>query len=349
MGTSITMIDLHYGHLAVDSYQHAVSLLDALALERAVDAGWTSARRPAKPHSDSVSRPPGRRSRRAVDARWTSVGEEVERHDLPSPDDDASDREGLSVPERDASRAAVDERRLHLQSQPRVEQRLARDRPRSADLGRSARGTEVGAHDDLRVEQLEQRLEVAVARRHEERAEILSAGGPACVTVTLIDGLVLARSVFEHSANYESVVAFGRFDTVEERAERLAALESFAETIVPGRWSEVRQPSAKELKATMILALEIEEAAAKVRSGPPDDDDSDDAALDVWAGKIPIVTDSRGSRRSAVVRRRESSCVILPRRWRQRHLQRVMRATCDHRETSHTRCRCDQLPRPQMV
>src|SRR6266508_3246863 len=72
MGTSIAMIDLHYGHLAVDSYQHAVSLLDALALERAVDAGWTSARTPAKPHSDTVSRPRGRRSRRAVDARWTS-------------------------------------------------------------------------------------------------------------------------------------------------------------------------------------------------------------------------------------------------------------------------------------
>jgi hypothetical protein len=72
MGTSIAMIDLHYGHLAVDSYQHAVSLLDALALERAVDAGWTPARRPAKPHSDTVSRPHKRASRRAVDARWTS-------------------------------------------------------------------------------------------------------------------------------------------------------------------------------------------------------------------------------------------------------------------------------------
>jgi uncharacterized protein len=118
---------------------------------------------------------------------------------------------------------------------------------------------------------------------------ILSAGAPACVTVTLIDGLVLARSVFEHSANYESVVAFGRFVPVDEPAKRLAALESFTEKIVPGRWGEVRQPSAKELKATTILALEIEEAAAKVRSGPPDDDDSEDAALPVWAGEIPIV------------------------------------------------------------
>jgi hypothetical protein len=77
MGTSIAMIDLHYGHLAVDSYQHAVSLLDALALERAVDAGWTPARMPAKRHSDMGSRPPGRRSWRAVDARWTSRSEPV--------------------------------------------------------------------------------------------------------------------------------------------------------------------------------------------------------------------------------------------------------------------------------
>jgi hypothetical protein len=77
MGTSIAMIDLHYGHLAVDSYQHAVSLLDALAIERAVDAGWTSNRRPVKVPSDSVSRPRGRRSRRAVDARWTSRSEAI--------------------------------------------------------------------------------------------------------------------------------------------------------------------------------------------------------------------------------------------------------------------------------
>src|SRR5215211_7375984 len=77
MGASIAMIDLHYGHLAVDSYEHAVSLLDALALERAVDAGWTPARRPAKPHSDTVSRASPRRSQRAVDARWTSRSEAV--------------------------------------------------------------------------------------------------------------------------------------------------------------------------------------------------------------------------------------------------------------------------------
>jgi len=77
MGTSIAMIDLHYGHLAVDSYQHAVSLLGALALERAVDAGWTPARRPAKPHGATVSRPRGSAPRRAVDARWTSKPRKV--------------------------------------------------------------------------------------------------------------------------------------------------------------------------------------------------------------------------------------------------------------------------------
>ena len=80
MGTSIAMIDLHYGHLAVDSHEHAVSLLDALALERAVDAGWTPASRPAKPHRDTVSRASARRSQRAVDARWTSRSEAVTRH-----------------------------------------------------------------------------------------------------------------------------------------------------------------------------------------------------------------------------------------------------------------------------
>jgi uncharacterized protein len=118
----------------------------------------------------------------------------------------------------------------------------------------------------------------------------LAAGAPACLTVTIVRGLVLARSVFEHSANYESVMALGRFHAVEGIAERLAALEAFAEKIVPGRWSEVRRPNRKELRATTILAMTIDEASAKVRSGPPDDDDSADAALDIWAGVVPIVS-----------------------------------------------------------
>jgi uncharacterized protein len=119
---------------------------------------------------------------------------------------------------------------------------------------------------------------------------LLARGEPACVTVTHLHGLVLARSAFEHSANYESVVAFGRFQPIEDAGERLAALAAFTNKLLPGRWDEVRAPNAKELKGTMILAMEIEQASAKVRHGPPDDDDTDDAALDVWAGVIPVVT-----------------------------------------------------------
>jgi uncharacterized protein len=118
----------------------------------------------------------------------------------------------------------------------------------------------------------------------------LGGGAPACLTVTLVHGLVLARSAFEHSANYESVVLFGRFEDVPEPEARLAAYQAFTEKLLPGRWDEVRQPSRKELKATTILALPIEEASAKVRTGPPDDDDTPDAELDTWAGVVPIVT-----------------------------------------------------------
>jgi uncharacterized protein len=117
---------------------------------------------------------------------------------------------------------------------------------------------------------------------------LLGRGERACFTATALDGLVLARAAFEHSANYESVVAFGHFHEITGENERLAALAAF-NRLLPGRWDEVRLPSTKELKGTMVLAMEIEEASAKVRSGPPDDDDSEDAALDVWAGEIPIV------------------------------------------------------------
>jgi uncharacterized protein len=118
----------------------------------------------------------------------------------------------------------------------------------------------------------------------------LGTGAPACLTVTLVHGLVLARSAFEHSANYESVVLFGRFEDVPEPEARLAAYEAFTEKLLPGRWDEVRQPSRKELKATTILALPIDEASAKVRTGPPDDDGTEDAELDTWAGVVPIVS-----------------------------------------------------------
>lgn len=117
----------------------------------------------------------------------------------------------------------------------------------------------------------------------------LAAGAPACVTVTIVNGLVLARSAFEHSANYDSAMAFGTFEPVRDPDERMRALEAFTEKLLPGRWDEVRLPSSKELKATEILALGIDEASAKVRSGPPDDDDSADAERDTWAGVVPIV------------------------------------------------------------
>jgi uncharacterized protein len=118
----------------------------------------------------------------------------------------------------------------------------------------------------------------------------LAAGAEACLTVTVMRGLVLARSAFEHSANYDSVLLLGRFRLVEDEAERLAGFAAFTNKLIPGRWDEVRQPSRKELKATTILAMSIEEASVKTRSGPPDDDDSPDAAIDTWAGVVPIVT-----------------------------------------------------------
>ncbi len=118
----------------------------------------------------------------------------------------------------------------------------------------------------------------------------LAAGAPACLTVTLVHGLVLARSAYEHSANYESAVLFGRFEEVGDPDDRITAYEAFTEKLLPGRWAEIRPPNRKELKATLILALTIDEASAKVRTGPPDDDDTPDAELDTWAGVVPIVT-----------------------------------------------------------
>ncbi|HEY6944416.1 MAG TPA: pyridoxamine 5'-phosphate oxidase family protein [Candidatus Acidoferrum sp.] len=115
----------------------------------------------------------------------------------------------------------------------------------------------------------------------------LSEGIPVCVTVTLVDGFVLARSVFNHSMNYRSVVVLGRATRVDEPQEKLEALHGFTEKILPKRWNDARQPSEKELKATSILRLPLTEVSAKVRTGPPMDDDPD-YALPVWAGVIPV-------------------------------------------------------------
>jgi uncharacterized protein len=115
----------------------------------------------------------------------------------------------------------------------------------------------------------------------------LATGVDLCLTATLIDGLVLARSAFHHSVNYRSVVLYGTARIVTEPDEKEAALEAFTERLLPGRWAEVRWPTPKELKATSVLALPIEEGSAKVRSGPPIDDEPD-YALDVWAGVVPL-------------------------------------------------------------
>jgi nitroimidazol reductase NimA-like FMN-containing flavoprotein (pyridoxamine 5'-phosphate oxidase superfamily) len=115
----------------------------------------------------------------------------------------------------------------------------------------------------------------------------LAGGVNACLTVTLVDGIVLARSAFHHSMNYRSVVLYGTARPVTG-AERLeAALEAFTEKLVPGRWADVRWPTAKELRGTAVLALPIEEGSAKVRTGPPIDDE-EDYELDVWAGVVPL-------------------------------------------------------------
>jgi nitroimidazol reductase NimA-like FMN-containing flavoprotein (pyridoxamine 5'-phosphate oxidase superfamily) len=115
----------------------------------------------------------------------------------------------------------------------------------------------------------------------------LSGGVDACVTVTIVDGLVLARSAFHHSINYRSVVIFGRATLIEDRDEKLRALVALSEHIIRGRWDDVREPTEQELKATTVLSLRLVEGSAKIRTGPPVDDE-EDYALPVWAGVIPL-------------------------------------------------------------
>jgi nitroimidazol reductase NimA-like FMN-containing flavoprotein (pyridoxamine 5'-phosphate oxidase superfamily) len=115
----------------------------------------------------------------------------------------------------------------------------------------------------------------------------LAAGVPACLTVTLLDGLVLARSARHHSVNYRSVVVLGQAVAVTDPHERLAALRAFMERIVPGRWGEVRTPTEADARVTGVLSMSLAEASAKVRTGPPLDDEQD-YAMRVWAGVMPL-------------------------------------------------------------
>jgi hypothetical protein len=115
----------------------------------------------------------------------------------------------------------------------------------------------------------------------------LSGDVPMCVTVTHVDGLVLARSAFHHSVNYRSVVILGKARLVEDPAEKMEALRIFTEHVMKGRWDDVRRPTEQEMKATMVLALQLEEVSAKIRSGGPVDDEAD-YTLPVWAGVLPL-------------------------------------------------------------
>jgi nitroimidazol reductase NimA-like FMN-containing flavoprotein (pyridoxamine 5'-phosphate oxidase superfamily) len=119
----------------------------------------------------------------------------------------------------------------------------------------------------------------------------LAEGVDVCVTVTLVDGYVLARSAFHHSMNYRSVAILGRARLVSEPAEKMEALRRITDHIVPHRWDEVREPNELELRQTMVLALALEEVSAKVRVGPPADEE-EDYARPVWAGVVPIQTQS---------------------------------------------------------
>ena len=115
----------------------------------------------------------------------------------------------------------------------------------------------------------------------------IEAGNPVCVEVTLVDGLVLARSVFHSSVNYRSVVLFGTGKLITDEHEKMEALKAVTEHLIPGRWNEARLPNRKEMNATSVVSIKIDQASAKVRSGPPGDDEQD-YALPVWAGVLPM-------------------------------------------------------------
>ncbi len=132
-------------------------------------------------------------------------------------------------------------------------------------------------------------LHGAVANR---MLDTMAEGVPVCLTVTLLDGLVLARSHYSHSANYRSVVVLGRAREVTDRAEKVRSFEALVDQVAKGRWTDARQPSDVEIRTTRVLSLPLAEASAKIRSGPPKDD-AEDLGLPIWAGVIPFQTVAR--------------------------------------------------------
>ncbi|MBA3629068.1 MAG: pyridoxamine 5'-phosphate oxidase family protein [Actinobacteria bacterium] len=126
------------------------------------------------------------------------------------------------------------------------------------------------------------------------RALRRSSGAEVCLTVTILDGLVLARSAFHHSMNYRSVMVLGRAREVTDAEEKLRALQALVEHVCPGRWEAARRPNLREFSKTLVVALSFEEASLKVRSGPPVDEDADHD-LDVWAGVLPLETVARAA------------------------------------------------------
>jgi nitroimidazol reductase NimA-like FMN-containing flavoprotein (pyridoxamine 5'-phosphate oxidase superfamily) len=137
--------------------------------------------------------------------------------------------------------------------------------------------------------------------------DLAVSGNPVCIGATLIDGLVLARSAFHHSVNYRSAVVFGVPKQVTDQGEVIRMFEVFTNKMQPSRWNDVRKPTAGELKATLVLSVHIDEASAKVRTGPPKDDE-EDYSLDIWAGEVPL----RQQRQSAIPDALLKSGVALP-------------------------------------
>jgi nitroimidazol reductase NimA-like FMN-containing flavoprotein (pyridoxamine 5'-phosphate oxidase superfamily) len=115
----------------------------------------------------------------------------------------------------------------------------------------------------------------------------IAAGNKLCVAITILDGLVLARSAFHHSMNYRSVVLFGKGKEIKIKQEKIAAFKAITDHLLPGRWEDARQPNEEELNASAVVSISIDEASAKIRSGPPKDDE-EDYKLPVWAGVIPV-------------------------------------------------------------